>query len=120
MIRIFIDWDMVSPALPMASGIVSLHYSTTPAIFKEIIKFRVTKDKNSLGYKSLDEKGIPNEIYEAVKPQLDVMVKAFYDGMRLTKNSCSWVIHEDMIKSIINFNSAHKHMHKYTGERDGD
>ena len=120
MIRIFIDWDMISPALSVASGIVTLHYSTTPAVFKEIAKFRVRKEEHSLGYKCIGEKGIPSEIFEAVKPQLNAMVRSFHDGMKMKKNSCDWVIQEDLDECMKNFNSAHKNISKYIGEKNGD
>lgn len=97
MIRIMIDWDFVSPTLQTISGIVKLDWVIDPVKkWKRLTEFRVKVEPGSVGYKSLDGKGTPSIYLDAVKPQLDVMVRSYQKGVIMNKSDFSWIIEEDL------------------------
>jgi len=96
MIRVFIKWDFISPVLRSASGMVEVHYVKDITNFDLIAKFKVKVEDGSTGYESVVSKGIPTIILDAIKPQLDAMVRSYHDGITLCKNSFFWSIDEDI------------------------
>jgi hypothetical protein len=101
MIRIVIEWDFISPTLQTVSGVAHLHYVPDPLKpSKELTRFRINSKPGSLGYSSLDKKGIPTVYLDAVKVQLDEMVRAFRQGVTMDKELVTWVIKDDLEKSL--------------------
>lgn len=95
MIRIMIKWDFVSPLLKTVSGIVEVHNSSTVDEWELLSKFKATCKPGSLSYESInDGKGMPSVVLDSIKPQLDVMMRSFRDGVVLNKSTFSW-IHDD-------------------------
>jgi hypothetical protein len=118
MLRIMIDWDFISPGLQTVSGIVIIHNHNIleSTNFIELTKFRVTVKPGCVGYKSLDEKnGIPSTVLEAVKPQLDVMVRSYQQGVIMDKMDFTWIIEEDIVKGLNNLKSV---IEQYSEEDD--
>jgi hypothetical protein len=103
-IRIWINWEIVSPFLKKISGVV--HVTEASALALEpttLFKCKVTKDQYSLGYKPIDENdGIPEQLFHLLKPTIDIMTRQYYDGVILNKESVIWV--EDSLKCN-NYNS---------------
>jgi hypothetical protein len=100
MIRISINWDFVSPTLGSVSGIVDLDYVPDINTWIRLTSFRVSAKPGSIGYKALDDKGIPTVYLDAVKFQLDAIVRAYKQGVTMDKNLYSWIIDEDIEESI--------------------
>jgi hypothetical protein len=100
MIRIMIDWDFISPSIQTVSGIVSVDYVIDPGVdFSNLAKFRARVEPGSIGYQSLDDKGVPSVVLEAIKPQLDIMVRSYQQGVIMDKRDFSWIIEEDLDKA---------------------
>jgi len=97
MVRILIEWKVKSPFLQVLTGILTAEdidcsYST-PA--KLLFKCRVKIEQGSTGYSSLNkEKGMPSEIFDKLKPVMDVMVHSYYRGAMLKSDDFYWVIEE--------------------------
>ena len=116
MLRVMIDWDFISPGLQTVSGLVTIHKVTNTTKFQELTQFRVTVKPGSVGYKSLtEEDGIPSTVLEAVKPQLDVMVRSYQQGVIMDKQDFTWVIEEEIVKGLNHLNSVGK---QYSDEDD--
>lgn len=100
MIRIMINWDFISPGLQTISGIVEVHYVLDMGDWKKIAEFRTTVKPGSIGYKSLDDRGISTTILEGIKPQLDIMVRSYHQGVIMDKDDFNWIMEEDIIKGL--------------------
>jgi len=97
MIRLMIKWDFISPALQTVSGIAEVHYVTSPTEKWHLLaKFRVKREPGMIGYKSLDGEGIPSMILDAVKPQLDIMVRSYQQGVIMDKDDFTWIIEDEI------------------------
>ena len=98
MIQITIDWDFISPSIQTVSGLVTISYvaETVTNPWITLAKFRVRVEPGSVGYSSLDKKGIPSVVLEAVKPQLDVMVRSYQQGVIMDKKDFTWIIESDI------------------------
>lgn len=96
MIRIMIEWDFISPTLGIVSGIATIHHQQSVNKLAELIKFKVKKEHGTTGYQSLDKKGIPSNLLDAIKPQLDIMLHSFYNGVMLEEKDFCWVIEKDL------------------------
>jgi len=94
MIRIILNIDNFSPFLQTVSGEVVVEHinfknleSTGQVIpvFKCLFNFK----PNSRGYKSFN--GADNILFEALKPQMDIMINSYMRGMILAPHDHSWV-----------------------------
>ena len=97
MIQITIEWDFISPSIQTVSGIVEVNYVvdvTSP--WQLLAKFRVRVEPGSVGYSSLDKKGVPSVVLEAIKPQLDIMVRSYQQGVIMDKKDFTWIIDEEL------------------------
>lgn len=93
MIRLMIDWDMVSPFLQTISGTLTVEevdtsYTKQPVT---LIKCIVKRKPGSTGYTSINNRGIPTDLFEEIKPFVDVMIHSFYKGVMLDKGDFHWV-----------------------------
>ncbi len=83
--KIEIDWGFRSPHLQALTGTVRIDSLNMGMIDKEDNPgFRVRKEINTLGYQSCPP------IFSRCKPLVDVMVRSYFDGMRLEDNSYVW------------------------------
>lgn len=98
MVQITIDWDFISPSLQTVSGIVTVSYvtDTVTVPWKTLAKFRTRVEPGSVGYSSLDKKGVPSVVLDAVKPQLDIMVRSFQQGVIMDKRDFTWIMEKEM------------------------
>ena len=103
MIRISIKWDFISPILQAVGGIAEVHYVRDTTKWALLTRFKVTCESGSLGYKSIDDKGVPTVILDAIKPQLDTMIRSFQAGVMLNIDTYTWITKEDQIKSMESF-----------------
>ena len=103
MLRIMIEWDFISPGLQTVSGIVEVHHVLDVGDWQKIAEFRTTVKPGSTGYKALDDKGVSSTVLEAIKPQLDIMVRSYHQGVIMDKDDFSWVIEEDILKGLEEF-----------------
>lgn len=101
MIQITIDWDFISPGLQTVSGVVKVFYvsDTVTIPWKELAKFRTTVKPGSVGYKSLDDKGVSSNLLDAIKPQLDVMVRSYQQGVIMDKKDFTWIMPDEIDKA---------------------
>ena len=96
MIRINIKWDFISPSLRVISGILTVENFASDATSKGevLLRCRVKKESGTLGYSSIDDKGkggIPHYLFEALRPQINTMVRSYYDGVLLKDFQYDWV-----------------------------
>lgn len=100
MIQIMIKWDFISPVLQTISGIVTVYYISAPSSKRELIaEFRTKCEPESREYESISDKGIPTFILDAIKPQLDIMVGSYRDGVILNKDTFTRILKEDLDKA---------------------
>lgn len=93
MIRISIDWNMISPFLRTISGILTIEEVDTTYVEKPIIliQCKVDRKAGSTGYSSIDEKGIPTDLFDEIKPFIDVMMHSYYNGIIMENSDFHWV-----------------------------
>ena len=98
MIQITIDWDFISPSIQTVSGIVTVSYvtDTVTVPWKTLAKFRTRVEPGSVGYRSLDSKGVPSNVFDAIKPQLDIMVRSFQQGVIMDKRDFTWIMESEL------------------------
>lgn len=99
MIQIGITWDFISPSMKTVSGIVKVNYvqgGCPGKKWKLLCEFRVRVEPGSVGYKSLNDKGIPSIVLDSIKPQLDVMVRSYQQGVIMDKSDFAWVIDTEL------------------------
>lgn len=98
MLRIWIEWDFISPSMGAVSGIATVHYVEGVNNWTQIAKFRVKCEPGMLGYSS-EKEGIPTLLMDAIKPRLDQMLRSFRDGIALEKITFTWVHQDECEKS---------------------
>jgi len=85
MYKIEIDWNFKSPHLQVLTGTVRIDNIQMGSIDRSVVPgFPVKKEMNTCGYKDCPA------IFDSCKPLVDVMVRSYYDGMRLSKQSIEW------------------------------
>jgi hypothetical protein len=114
MYRIYIDWTFVSPSLKTIKGIVSVHRVLNVSEWILLTKFTVVCKPGSTGYKSCSEGGIPTKVFNAIKPELDALVRGYHEGLTLDPDSYHWVSPEDNEKAL----DAQKELLKEVKEDD--
>lgn len=83
--KIEIDWNMRSPYLQVATGIVRIGKIDFGMLNKKLVpSFPVKKERGSLGYQDCPS------IFSRCKPLVDVMVRSYFDGMQLADHSVEW------------------------------
>ena len=90
MMRIGITWDWVSPFLKVISGIAEVHMVTDYG-WKIIARFRVKCETNSIAYQSIDKEGIPRDVLDLIKSDLDCMINSYFRGMNLEEFTFHWI-----------------------------
>lgn len=98
MIHIMINWDFISPVMQTVSGIAVVHYviDSVKNKWETVAEFRVKVEPGSIGYQSLDGKGIKSSVLNAIQPQLDIMAKSYQKGVTLNKDSFTWIIDDEL------------------------
>ena len=93
MIRIMIDWNMVSPFLQTISGILTVEEVDTTYITQPVtlIKCKVSRTPGSTGYSSIGKRGIPTDFFEQIKPFIEPMIHSYYNGIIMEKSDFHWV-----------------------------
>jgi hypothetical protein len=85
MYKIEIDWDFRSPSLGVLTGKVKIgHIQMGLLDENEFPSFHLKKERNTLGYKRCPA------IFQRTKPLVDLMVRSYYDGMLMRKESMEW------------------------------
>ena len=80
MYKIEIDWGFMSPHLQVLTGIVRIDDVQFGMIDPvKVPGFPVKKEMNRLGYQNCPA------IFSRCKPLVDVMVRSYFDGMRMTE-----------------------------------
>jgi hypothetical protein len=113
MLRIWIDWDFISPSLGAVSGIAKVHYVQDQSNWILLCKFKVKCKPGMVGYTS-EADGIPTLLYDAIKPQLDQMVRSFRDGISLQNTTFTWVHLEESEKANMSLEQIEE---KYKNEK---
>lgn len=107
MYQIKIKWDSIIPLFKSVSGIIEIHQidiELSPRVQEKrkfLTKFRVSCRPGILSYTSMDEKqGIPNDLFEALKPRIETAVKAFQQGVGLEDDMYLWQTEEDYKETV--------------------
>ena len=92
-VQITITWEFISPVLQIITGIVSIDNVDTSKTFskKNILKCKVRKEPNCIGYNSIKNHSLYNKIFELFKDNIDTMVESYYKGMLLENTQYHWV-----------------------------
>jgi len=95
-IRIDIEWEFLSPAAGIASGILTLNkmYHSTSHSARQpevILKCRCKRVHGSIGFEGIDEEGYSSEIFKQYEEQIKLMVDSYFGGMLLQKYQFHWV-----------------------------
>jgi hypothetical protein len=95
-----INWDFISPVMQTVSGIVVVHYVEDGMVnnWKPLAKFRTTVKPGSTGYKCI-ENSVPTNVFEAIKPQLDIMVRSFHQGVIMDNDDFTWIMEDELDKA---------------------
>jgi hypothetical protein len=95
MIRIDIDWDFISPAMGVASGILKvISYKHNGALDegKILIKCNVKKERGSLGFNAISQdKGVRKDLFDIFDDRIKTMIDCYYRGMNLENSAYSWI-----------------------------
>lgn len=95
MIRIDIDWDFISPALGVSSGILKvISYKHNGALDegKVLIKCKVKKETGSVGFSAItQDKGVRKDLFDIFEDRIRTMIDCYYHGMNLKDSTYSWV-----------------------------
>lgn len=101
MIRIYIKWDFISPSLRVASGILYVDDVEAGRNNRNIFKCKVKVEDGSLGYSSIKKDGIPSNLFENIKHQIDLMTRSFFSGVIL-RNYCYHWLSEPESENFLN------------------
>ena len=92
MLRISINWTFVSPVLRVSTGILKVEFQNKDWAFEEIFRCKVRKEQGTIGYSGIPpDLGVPADLFEALRPTINTMVRAYWDGMILEKSTYEWV-----------------------------
>lgn len=94
-IRIDIEWKFVSPLLQRASGVLTIwkidQDVTVPLPPKLILECNCHVDKGSIGYKSLDGKGVSSKLLDIYDNKIKAIMRAYHDGLVLKDKQFHWI-----------------------------
>lgn len=102
MYQIKITWESIIPLFRSVSGIVEIYkcdFDLNPLRERItfITKFRVSCRPGLLSYSAMeDDKGIPSDIFEALKPKFETAIRAFQQGVGLEEDMYLWHTEEDV------------------------
>jgi len=91
-IRIDIDWDYISPALGVCSGILKImeiYLPPDPGLV--LLKIRCTAKHGSKGFKAIEEGGYSSIIFNKYEDQIKLMMDSYFQGMMLNKKNFYWI-----------------------------
>jgi len=92
MIRILLNIKNLSPFLQTLSGEVVVEwvdYRNVSAQVRPVFTCEFTSKPNQLGYQNLN--GFDSAVFDALKPQIDIMIHSYRCGMTLAPHDFSWV-----------------------------
>jgi len=92
MIRILLNIKDFSPFLQTVSGEVVVEwvdYRNVSAQVRPVFTCEFTSKPNQLGYQNLN--GFDSAVFDALKPQIDIMIHSYRCGMTLAPHDFSWV-----------------------------
>ena len=105
-IRIDIKWDFISPTLGHISGVVEVWEidNSFKGNFpnKLILKCLCKKDRHSIGFSSIDDKGISTKLFDLFNETIKTMVDSYYKGLLLDEHMFQW-IEDSLIPETIPF-----------------
>jgi hypothetical protein len=85
MYKIEIDWGFKSPFMQVLRGTVRVDNIVIGSINpEEVHPSQIKKDQHTLGYKN------GTAILNRCQPLVDVMVRSYFDGMRMSDCSIEW------------------------------
>jgi len=85
--------------LGVLQGIISVEeFESGDAISKgkEIIRCKVSVEKNSRGYSSLGETGVDSKLFDQFKKEIDLMVNSYYYGYMLQTTDFAWITKKEI------------------------
>ena len=92
MIRIILNIEQSSPFLQTVSGeIVVDHvdFRRPNMPVENVLNCKFNIKPNSIGYSNIS--GFNSQLFEAIKPQIDVMIHSYKRGMILAPSDFSWI-----------------------------
>lgn len=117
-IRIDIEWNFISPVLGRISGIAKIWdiNNTFRGDYEDklILTCKCIRDRHSVGFSSLDNKGISTSLFELFSVTLKTIIESYYKGVMLENHTFHWI--ED---SITQENLSFKEWSKTKGYEEG-
>ena len=107
-IRIDIKWNFISPALGCISGVIEIWQINNEFSYKTyypnklILECKCKKDRHSIGFSSIDSKGISTKIFGLFNNTLKTMIDSYYKGLMLDNHMFHWM-EDDLISDNISF-----------------
>jgi hypothetical protein len=100
MYKVEISYDFVSPCLGVVSGEIRIGEIDMGMLPEDIHerKFTFRKEHGSLSYKNCPA------AFQRVIPITDIMIKSYYDGMRLSDYGISWFSNSYRKNNIVTVN----------------
>ena len=102
MIRIMIHWETRSPFLQVLTGVLTAEdvdctYRDDPVL---LLKCRVKVEQGATEYSAIEGDGIPSELFEKIRPVVDVMVHSYFRGSKLDNLDFVWIQESEVEESL--------------------
>lgn len=96
MIRVMIKWEPPMKLLQVAQGVLSCEKQVIKPgegiIFEELFACKVKIENGSHSYSGIKEgTGIPSILFNRIKDKLEIMLKSYHDGLKLSDCSVLWI-----------------------------
>ena len=101
MIRIIIDWQLISPVLKVVTGILTIdEVDISKQHYKTLLKCGVKCEPGVIGFSSTDNKDyfIPSKVLEKYDDHIRDLIQAYYDGVMLNGSIFSWIDEDKEMK----------------------
>ena len=86
MVRIKINWEMISPFLQAINGILIIEDIDIYSHSTELLSCEVIKKNGQTGYRSIEEHGYSREIFKKYENRIDTMVDSYFNGVKLSRS----------------------------------
>jgi hypothetical protein len=90
-VRIKIDWEIISPFLQTISGTLIIEDINSNSHSIELLRCKVTRKIGQTGYRSIDKHGYSNEIFKKYEDRIGAIVNSYFNGVLLNNSIYSWI-----------------------------
>ena len=97
MVKITINWDLVSPFLQTISGILIIENIDINSAYHDktlllSCKVYVSNTPKTVDYRSIKtDEGYSSKIFKKYEDKIDIMVSSYFKGLLLKKSDYTWI-----------------------------